>query len=67
LVIDSDAVLPRAVPPQGFQPVSGWYGQISEGDRSIKLIELAPCHRLNADEARDESTSMQRASFRALE
>jgi len=47
LVIDSDAVLSRAIAFQGFQAVAGRQGQVAQFARAIKLRELPQGHTLN--------------------
>jgi len=47
LIIDADAVLPFAVPLQGFEPIPGRGGQIEQNVRRVQLVQFAPGHRLD--------------------
>jgi hypothetical protein len=44
LVVDSNAVLPRAISLQGFEPVSGKRSEIFERARAMKHFELPLGH-----------------------
>jgi hypothetical protein len=47
LVIDPNAVLPCPVAPQGFEPVSGKFGEFFELHRRVQLFQFPPRDSLN--------------------
>jgi hypothetical protein len=47
LVIDSDALLPRSVPLQSFQPVARRNSQIVESPRLVQQQQFPPRYPLN--------------------
>jgi hypothetical protein len=52
LIIDADAVLPFAVPFQGFEPITGRRRQIEQNVRRVQLVQFAPGHRLDIHKPR---------------
>jgi hypothetical protein len=53
LVIDSDAVLPLAVPLEGFQVVSWWHLQVIQGSGLVQVEELSTGNPFNVPKLRD--------------
>jgi hypothetical protein len=53
LIVDADAPLPLAISLQGFQPVLRRNPQKREVGCSVLLLQFAPSHLFNIDEARD--------------
>ena len=41
LIVHTNAVLPRPIPLQLFEPIAGWYSEFVQRHRRIQLDELA--------------------------
>jgi hypothetical protein len=67
LIVDSNAVLPTPVSPQGFEPIP-WRGtQVVEGASLVEHQELPFRHTGEGDEPPDPLAAEQRLGVGALE
>ncbi len=53
LMIDTDAMLPRAITFQGFQSISGRHPKIAQSARDLQLPQLTSCYGCNVREPTD--------------
>ena len=67
LIVDSNAVLPCAIAPQGLQAIARWHSQISQPIGDLELAELPPCHFGDVHEAFDPLSTSERRRLGALE
>ncbi|HSZ09121.1 MAG TPA: hypothetical protein VK794_11350, partial [Steroidobacteraceae bacterium] len=66
LIVDAGAVLPFAVPFQGFEPITGRRRQIEQNVRRVQLVQFAPGHRLDIHEPRYSVALVQCSRIFAL-
>jgi len=66
-IIYANARLTFPVSPERLQSVPLRHAEVLEAHRDLKLPELAPGDRLNADEALDSAAARERLRFRGFE
>jgi hypothetical protein len=67
LVVDTDAVLACAIALESLQPIAWRNPEVVEPAGDIELPELAPCDRLEADEALHPNATSQSPSVGVAE